>query len=62
MSHHLVLIGVFLVLALIIPLIMFLRVFRAVFNNIDSDAQARDDAAAAKAATNPHSTEGKADA
>ena len=62
MSHHLVLIGVFLVLALIIPLVMFLRVFRAVFNNIDSDAQARDDAAAAKAATNQQPAEGKADA
>jgi hypothetical protein len=62
MSHHLVLIGVFLVLALIIPLIMFLRVFRAVFNNIDSDAQARDEAEAAKSGTDQHSAEGKADA
>lgn len=50
MSHHLLLIAIFLTLALLIPLVMFLRVFRAVFNNIDSDAQARDEAQRKKAA------------
>lgn len=54
MSHHLLLISIFLTLALLIPLIMFLRVFRAVFNNIDSDAQARDEAQQKKADAQKH--------
>jgi hypothetical protein len=60
-THHLTLIAVFLGLALIIPLIMFLRVFRAVLTNIDSDAEARDEALAAKAAAAQQSAAGAAE-